>query len=132
MAWSGAGIRSRPIGCGASVGMMESDDKKTLSRKKIISTLEENEVLVGSEVAGILTLKENDSLEVLGKKFTRDGRVAGDRHGRRFPHLRPSAHGSGLDQKGVGRQRHRNHRLLPGRFPRECWTKSIICCPTPR
>ncbi|MFZ1933039.1 MAG: ABC transporter permease [Thermoguttaceae bacterium] len=70
MAWSGAGIRSRPIGCGASVGMMESNDKKTLSRKKIISTLEENEVLVGSEVAGILKLKENDSLEVLGKKFS--------------------------------------------------------------
>jgi len=70
MAWSGAGIVSRPIGCGSSVGMMESDDKKTLSRKMIISTLEENEILVGSEVAGILKLKEADSLEVLGKKFT--------------------------------------------------------------
>jgi putative ABC transport system permease protein len=70
MAWSGAGIVSRPIGCGSSVGMMESDDKKTLSRKKIISTLEENEVLIGSEVAAILNLEEADSLEVLGKKFT--------------------------------------------------------------
>ena len=69
MAWSGAGIKARPIGCGSSVGMMESDDKKTLSRKKIISDLKENEVLIGSEVAGILKLKENDSLEALGKKF---------------------------------------------------------------
>ena len=69
MSWSGAGIVSRPIGCGSSVGMMQSDDKKTLSRKKIISTLEENEVLIGSEVAGMLKLKQNDSLEVLGKKF---------------------------------------------------------------
>jgi len=49
---------------------MESNDKKTLSRKKIISTLEENEVLIGSEVAGILKLKENDALEVLGKKVS--------------------------------------------------------------
>ena len=70
MSWSGAGIVSRPIGCGSSVGMMQSDDKKTLSRKKIISTLEENEVLIGSEVADMLKLKANDSLEVLGKKFT--------------------------------------------------------------
>jgi putative ABC transport system permease protein len=70
MGWSGAGIVSRPIGCGSSVGMMESDDKKTLSRKKIISTLEENEVLLGSEVAAMLKLKESDSLEVLGKEFT--------------------------------------------------------------
>jgi putative ABC transport system permease protein len=70
MAWSGAGIVSRPIGCGSSVGMMESDDKKTLSRKKIISSLEENEILIGSDVAGMLNLKEADSLEVLGKKFT--------------------------------------------------------------
>jgi putative ABC transport system permease protein len=69
-AWGGAGILSRPIGCGDSVGMMESDDKKTLSRKKIISNLEENEVLIGAEVAGILNLKEKDPLEVLGKKFT--------------------------------------------------------------
>ena len=69
-AWGGAGIFSRPIGCGASVGMMESDDKKTLSRKKIIETLEDNEVLVGADVAAKLKLKDADTLEVLGKKFT--------------------------------------------------------------
>jgi putative ABC transport system permease protein len=69
-AWGGAGIFSRPIGCGASVGMMESDDKKTISRKKIIETLEENEILVGANVATALKLKDADSLEVLGKKFS--------------------------------------------------------------
>ena len=46
-----AGIFSHPIGCGNWVGMMESGDKRTLSRKKVIKTLEDNEVLVGAEVA---------------------------------------------------------------------------------
>jgi len=69
-AWGGAGIFSRPIGCGASVGMMGSEDKKTLARKRVIETLEDNEVLVGADVAGKLGLKEADKLEVLGKTFS--------------------------------------------------------------
>jgi putative ABC transport system permease protein len=69
-AWGGAGIFSRPIGCGASVGMMGSDDKKTLARKRVIETLEDSEVLVGADVATKLGLKEADALEVLGKKFS--------------------------------------------------------------
>lgn len=69
-AWSGAGIFSRPVGCGASVGMMGSDDKKTLSRKKVIETLEYNEALLGADVAAKLGLKDADKLEVFGKKFT--------------------------------------------------------------
>jgi putative ABC transport system permease protein len=69
-AWGGAGIFSRPVGCGASVGMMGSDDKKTLARKRVIDTLEDNEVLVGADVAANLTLKDADTLELLGKKFT--------------------------------------------------------------
>jgi putative ABC transport system permease protein len=68
-AWGGAGIFSRPVGCGASVGMMGSDDKKTLARKRVIDTLEDNEVLVGADVAANLQLKDADSLELLGKKF---------------------------------------------------------------
>ncbi len=68
-AWGGAGIFSRPIGCGASVGMMGSQDKKTLARKRVIDTLEDNEILVGADVAATLGLKEADSLEMLGKKF---------------------------------------------------------------
>ncbi len=69
-AWGGAGIFSRPIGCGASVGMMGSDDKKTLARKRVIQTLADSEVLVGADVAGKLGLKDASSLELLGKKFT--------------------------------------------------------------
>jgi putative ABC transport system permease protein len=69
-AWQGAGIFSRPIGCGASVGMMGADDKKTLARKRVIETLDDKEVLVGAETASKLGLKEADSLEVLGKKFS--------------------------------------------------------------
>jgi putative ABC transport system permease protein len=69
-AWAGAGIFSRPIGCGASVGMMGSDDKKTLARKRVIDTLEDNEVLLGADVAAKLGLKEADKLDVLGRKFS--------------------------------------------------------------
>ena len=69
-AWGGAGIFSRPIGCGASVGMMGSEDKKTLARKRVIDTLGDNEVLVGADVAAKLGLKEADSLDVLGSKFS--------------------------------------------------------------
>jgi putative ABC transport system permease protein len=69
-AWGGAGIFSRPIGCGASVGMMGSEDKKTLARKRVIETLEDSEVLVGADVAARLGLKEAGKLDVLGKTFS--------------------------------------------------------------
>ena len=70
-AWGGAGIFSRPIGCGASsVGMMGSTDKKTLARKRVIETLEENEILVGADVGTKLNLKESDKLTLLGKPFS--------------------------------------------------------------
>jgi len=69
-AWGGAGIFSRPIGCGASVGMMGSEDKKTLARKRVIETLEDNEVLVGADVAAKLGVNDADKLDVLGKTFS--------------------------------------------------------------
>ena len=69
-AWGGAGIFSRPIGCGASVGMMGSEDKKTLARKRVIETLEDNEVLVGADVAAKLGIKDADKLDVLGRRFS--------------------------------------------------------------
>ena len=50
--------------------MMGSDDKKTLARKRVIETLEDNEVLLGADVAAKLGLKDSDKLELLGKKFT--------------------------------------------------------------
>jgi putative ABC transport system permease protein len=68
-AWGGAGVFSRPIGCGASVGMMGSEDKKTLARKRVIETLEDNEVLVGADVGAKLGLKDADKLDVLGRSF---------------------------------------------------------------
>jgi putative ABC transport system permease protein len=68
-AWAGAGVFSRPIGCGAAVGMMGSDDKKTLVRKRVIETLENDEVLVGADVATALGTKEADKLTLLGKAF---------------------------------------------------------------
>jgi putative ABC transport system permease protein len=69
-AWAGAGIFSRPVGCGASVGMMGSDDKKTLARKRVIETLEDNEILIGADVSAALGLNDADTLELFGKKFT--------------------------------------------------------------
>jgi putative ABC transport system permease protein len=72
-AWQGAGIFSRPIGCGAVAnvpGANEPVDKKTLVRKRVIETLESNEALVGADLAGALSLKEGDNLELLGKTFS--------------------------------------------------------------
>jgi putative ABC transport system permease protein len=68
-AWQGAGIFSRHIGCGASVGMMGSDDKKALVRKRVIETLENDEILVGADVASALAVKEADTLNLLDKPF---------------------------------------------------------------
>jgi len=69
-AWSGAGIFSRPVGCGASVGMMDSEDKKTLARKRVIDSLSDSEVLVGADVAAALGLADAATIDVLGKTFT--------------------------------------------------------------
>ncbi len=71
-AWQGAGIFSRPIGCGAVAGVPgagQPEDKRTLVRKRVIDNLESKEVLVGADVAGALSLKEGDSLELLGQTF---------------------------------------------------------------
>ena len=71
-AWAGAGVFSRPIGCGAiDVGTEpKPDDKRTLVRKRVIETLEDNEILVGADVAAKLGLKEADKLDLLGKTFS--------------------------------------------------------------
>jgi len=71
-AWGGAGIFSRPIGCGAisSLGdTPQAEDKKTLVRKRVIETLEPHETLVGADVASSLGVKQGDSLTLLGEPF---------------------------------------------------------------
>ena len=72
-AWAGAGIFSRPMGCGAVAnvpGTGEPADKKSLVRKRVIETLEKNEVLVGADVAASLGMKEGDKVSLSGKDFT--------------------------------------------------------------
>jgi putative ABC transport system permease protein len=71
-AWAGAGIFSRPIGCGAlEVGNEPAEeDKKTLVRKRVIKDLESHEILVGADVAARQNLIEGASLELLGEDFT--------------------------------------------------------------
>jgi putative ABC transport system permease protein len=70
-AWQGAGIFSRPTGCGAvGVPTNAPPDPRTLTRKRVIETLGDSETLVGSDVASRCGLKEGDSVELLGEKFT--------------------------------------------------------------
>ena len=71
-AWKGAGIFSRPIGCGAVAGvpgMAEPEDRKTLVRKRVIEDLEESEALLGADVAVSLGIGEGETLELFGKQF---------------------------------------------------------------
>lgn len=68
--WSGAGIFSRPSGCGAMPTLAFSgEDKKTLVRQRVIDTLENDEALVGADVASALSLKDGDRLPLLGQDF---------------------------------------------------------------
>ena len=71
-AWGGAGIFSRPIGCGVIDVEAEPkpEDKRTLVRKRVIKTLEPDEALVGADVADTLGTKEGDSLTLLGETFS--------------------------------------------------------------
>jgi putative ABC transport system permease protein len=71
--WAGAGIFSRPIGCGVvtdATGSGDEPPRETLVRKRVIETLETDEVLVGADVAAALSLKEGDTINLLGSGFT--------------------------------------------------------------
>jgi len=69
-AWAGAGIFSRPVGCGTMPTLpFASGDQKTLVRQRVIDNLENDEALAGADVAVALSLKEGDQLELLGQKF---------------------------------------------------------------
>lgn len=70
--WQGAGIFSRPKSCGNVddiFGLTQKAPKETLVRKRVIETLESNEVLVGSDVAAKLQLKEGEEIAMLDKPF---------------------------------------------------------------
>ena len=72
-AWAGAGIFSRPIGCGVltdTPGADEARPRETLVRKRVIETLEADEVLLGADVASVLSLKEGDEINLLGNRFS--------------------------------------------------------------
>ncbi len=70
-AWSGAGIFSRPVGCGAMPTLpFAGADQKTLVRQRVINDLEHDEALVGADVAATLSLNEGDSMTLFGQPFT--------------------------------------------------------------
>ncbi len=69
-AWGGAGIFSRPKGCGAVVDVDTAPAKETLVRKRVIKTLSQSEVLVGADVAASLEIKEGHTVTLLGQQFT--------------------------------------------------------------
>lgn len=69
-AWAGAGIFSRPAGCGAMPTLPFAEgDKKTLVRQRVIGDLASDEALVGADVVSALSLKEGDRLTILGQDF---------------------------------------------------------------
>ncbi len=69
--WAGAGIFSRPVGCGAVPTLpFAGEDPKTLVRQRVIENLGEEDALVGADVAANAGLKEGDALTLLGKDFS--------------------------------------------------------------
>lgn len=70
-AWQGAGIFSRPQNCGTvnAPGATAEPPKETLVRKRVISTLEVDQALVGADVGTAMGIKEGDTLTLLNKPF---------------------------------------------------------------
>jgi putative ABC transport system permease protein len=71
-AWQGAGIFSRPQGCGTVVVDTTCNAppiQETLVRRRVIETLGSTEALVGADVAAVLGLKEGQTIKLLGKPF---------------------------------------------------------------
>ena len=72
-AWQGAGIFSRPEGCGVAVdvpGVAAAPAKETLVRKRVIQTLGTNEAMLGADMAAALKLAEGSTVPLLGRTFT--------------------------------------------------------------
>ncbi len=71
-AWQGAGIFSRPQGCGTidAPGASPVPAQETLVRRRVIDSLGESEALAGADVAASLGVKSGDTIQLLGKSFT--------------------------------------------------------------
>jgi len=71
-AWQGAGIFARPENCGTVVQAPLSPEaaKGSLARKRVIETLQPDEVLIGNDVAVGAGLNEGNTLAMLGQNFT--------------------------------------------------------------
>jgi putative ABC transport system permease protein len=69
--WQGAlGVFTKPQSCGINANIPGiTDMKKTIVRKRVINNLAPDAMLVGAEIASSLSIKEGDSLTVLGKRF---------------------------------------------------------------
>lgn len=70
--WQGAGVFSRPKICGSAkdvFNLNQKSPKETLVRKRVIETIEPNEVLVGHDIAHKLKLQEGNEIAMLEKPF---------------------------------------------------------------
>ncbi len=72
--WQGAGIFARPAQACGDVGdapaIFKPPLKETLVRRRVIETLASDEALVGADIATLLGIEENDTIELLGKEFS--------------------------------------------------------------
>lgn len=70
--WQGAGVFSRPKICGSAkdvFNLNQKNPKETLVRKRVIETIEPDEVLVGHDIAHKLQLQEGNEIAMLEKPF---------------------------------------------------------------
>ena len=131
-AWQGAGIFSRPIGCGAMPTLpFAPGDNKTLVRQRVVEDLAKDEALVGADVASALKLKEGQSMELLGQAFRvtavlpQTGTIDDSRI---FAHLDRVQELSGKGESSTPLKSSAAAR----KSPRAWLPRSTSCCPTPR
>lgn len=67
--WQGAGIFSKPKGCGNVEDIFGLSTKKNLVRKRVIETLASDEVLIGADIAKRLGTREGAQIALLNKDF---------------------------------------------------------------
>lgn len=67
--WQGAGIFSKPKGCGNVEDIFGFSTKKALVRKRVIETLASDEVLVGADIAKRFRAQEGTQIAMLNKNF---------------------------------------------------------------